>query len=135
MIINGARKQALRFMVTATCPADALAMEVKREFGLEDPIWQHNYKGEPMNINLTELNTVLQQAISSDDLQGLLDRLGEGCRVDDGEPVVTLFVKKQASEGLAKASAAAAKKPANGEAVGNVADAMLSALPVTALSI
>ena len=52
----------------------------------------------------------------------------------DGEPVVTLYVRKKASAYLTKAIPAAAQKAGDEEAVGKVADAMYTAVSASALT-
>ena len=49
--INFGRKTSLSIIRTENRPSNTLAKEVKRVLGLDDPLYQHLYRDEPININ------------------------------------------------------------------------------------
>ena len=57
-----------------------------------------------------ELNVVLTNAIKSGDPAALEKRLGKGCNIVEGEPLVTLYALEAATPNLPKAAGATPKR-------------------------
>ena len=108
-------KKELHMILSKETPPGALGEEVRKTFCLDSMLWQHYFKDKPVNICAAELEALLSRATESGETEPLQTRLGEGCcKVDAGQPALTLYVQKQRSEAPARAAAAAAAAAAAG---------------------